>query len=131
MRRLVAVLMSTLLLVACGGGAADDPEVTISDVSWDSDTITVEADTNLPDGAVLSWYLVDGDDWDDIDAADVSGFADVSDGQMEADPDVAAFGSDQALIQVSFVPRYDGQPDDVADTYEPNQGATDETEVAR
>lgn len=131
MRRTMTALAAVLLLAGCGGTDTAPPEVTISEASWSGDEITVTAGSNLPDGAILSWYVVEGDDWDDLDAVDLDGFATVTDGTATASIDVADFTADQALVDVSFVPGYGEQPADVQDAYDPNQGAEDETSVSR
>lgn len=119
-RTLAAVIAGSLLLVAgCGSDDPAAPEVSISDTSWDGDTVTIEAATNLPNGAVLSWYVLDGGDWDDLDAADVNGFATVEDGAAAAVAEVGNFTTNEALVDVGFVGGYDGQPPEVADAYGP------------
>lgn len=75
--------------------------------------------------------MLEGDDWDDLDAADVSGFVTVDGGEAVVDADVSGFDADVALVEVAFVPGYEGQPDGVRDAYAANQGASDEVSVSR
>lgn len=127
----MAILAAGMLLAGCGGGDVDGPDVSIADAAWSGDEIAITAGSNLPDGAILSWYVVEGDDWDDLDAADVDGFATVTAGTATASVDVGEFTADEALIDVSFVPGYNEQPQQVQDSYDSNQGAGDETSVSR
>lgn len=113
------LLLTLLLLAACGGNEAEAPEVSITDATWSSDEIAIDADTNLPDGAILSWSVLDGDDWDDLDAADTSGFATVEDGTATATADVANFTEDEALASIAFVANYDEQPEGIGEAYGP------------
>lgn len=144
MRQTMAIAAAVSLLAGCGGGseAAAAPEVAVTDAAWSGDEVTVTAETNLPDGAVLSWSVIEGDDPDDLDAADVGGFATVTDGSAAATADVAEFSDNTALVDVAFVANYNGQPSDVAEAYGPpftergwpadwREHAADETTVTR
>lgn len=144
MRQTMTLVAAALLLAGCGGGsdAVDAPEVTITEAAWSGDEVAIGADTNLPDGAILSWSVIEGDDPDDLDAADVGGFATVTDGSATATADVAEFSDDTALVGVEFVANYSEQPAEVADAYGPpftgrgwpadwKQRAADETTVTR
>lgn len=124
------LLAVALLVVACGGDL-EPPELSIDDAAWQDGQVTVEVATNLPDGAELSWYVLEGDDWDDLDAADVSGFVTVDGGEAVVAADVAGFSADMALVEVGFVPRYEGQPDSVREAYDADQGASDEASISR
>lgn len=133
MRKTTLLMLAVgVVLAGCGGGPeAEAPKVSITGTSWSGDEIVFEADTNLPDGALVTWYVLEGDDWEDDDAADVKGFAAVSGGTATASVDVAEFTSDEAIVDVAFVPGYREQPEDVQNTYEDNEGASDEASVAR
>lgn len=120
MRTTFALTVCLLLLAGCGGGGeADPPEVAIGDATWSDDEIAVEVETNLPEGAILSWDAIDGDDPDDLDAATANGETTVEDGAATATADVAGFTEDSALVNVDFLAGYDEQPDDVQEAYGP------------
>lgn len=102
-----------------GEEPVEAPEVSIRSASWTGDEILMEVDTNLPGGAIMSWSAVDGDDWDDVDATEARGFATVSNGTATAELDVSEFATNQALVEVTFVGRYEDQPDDIAEAYGP------------
>jgi hypothetical protein len=126
MRYVLTVLMA--LLVGCGAdGSAKDPALTAA-AAWDGDVITVEVDTNLPDGALLNWAAFDGDD---DDAAYVRGEdLAVSGGSASGSLDAPGFG-DTAEVEVNFIPRYNAQPGEVASAFAPNDGASDTARVTR
>lgn len=121
MRRALGLLGATILLTGCSDSPeqVDAPEVSISAADWSGNEITIEAEANLPDEAILSWYALEGDDWDDLDAASTDGFATVSDGSATTTIDASEFTADQAIVDVSFVPGYSGQPSEVSDSYGP------------
>ncbi len=130
MRSLLVMLVAAAMLAGCGG-EAEAPEVSISDAAWSGGEILIEAEANLPDGAVLSWYVVEGDDWEDLDASDERGFATVEAGTAQASADVADFEDGSALVEVAFVPGYSGQPQAVQDAYEASDGASAESALTR
>lgn len=129
MLKIAVAAVAGLLLAGCGTEVTEPASVSIDDTVWDGDTVTIEVDTNLPDGTVLSWLVVEGDNWDgDVNT---SGFATVDGGDATGLADVSGFDDGTALVEVAFLPSYSEQPDTVADMYEPNEGATDEGTVNR
>lgn len=125
----ILTLVIALLLAGCSGGP-ERPVVNITSARWAGDQVTVEVKANLPDGAILSWRLVDAAE-DERDPEDVNGFADVTDNTAVFAADVTALASDEAQLRVSFAPAYHRQPEHVQDTYGSDQMAEVETTVRR
>ncbi len=131
MRTTLVALTAALLVVACQVDAElEPPEVSLSDVTWTDDDIEIEVTTNLPDGAILSWQVVEGDDLGLLDAVDVAGVTTVTDGTAAVTADVSGFTDDQALVEVSFA-RFAEQPAEVLQDYDVDQEASDESSVSR
>ncbi|GEM_PF-2766581 len=127
-----ALLTAALLVVACEVELeGEPPEVSIGDVTWSDDQIEVEVTTNLPEGAILAWQVVEGDDLDLVDPVDVAGVTTVTDdGAASVVADVSGFTDDQALVEVSFA-RFAEQPAEVLQDYDVEQEASDESLVRR
>lgn len=131
MRTTLVALTAALLVVACQVDAElEPPEVSISDVTWTDDDIEIEVTTNLPDGAILSWQVVEGDDLGLLDAVDVAGVTTVTDGTAAVTADASGFTDDQALVEVSFA-RFAEQPAEVLQDYDVDQEASNESSVSR
>lgn len=126
MRHAAAISAIALLLAGCGGSdePAPDPEVSITEVTWEGGIIEVQVEANLPDDAVLSWAVYDEVNPDN-DGETLNGQVPVTDGTAAFTADAANF-SGETLVEVAFIPSYDGQPEAVTGAYESNQGTTDE-----
>lgn len=141
MGKIVLVVMAALAMTACGSATTGDdggdtggqPEMSVTAFWKATDTIEVDVATDLPDGARLTFWAVNHDRLDTdapLDAADTGGdlgdgpqnVATVTDGQAQMSLDVSHFEGDAAVVEVSFLPNFEGQPDAVADAYAPNEG---------
>jgi hypothetical protein len=132
MRR-VLLLALLLPLLYCGGdddASPADPSISISDAQWQGDGITFIVDSNLPDGALLSWAVFDDPTETDVDAPFVSDRAAVAGGSASVTASVSDFSNDESLIEVNFVPGFAQQPDAIRNAYEPNQGASNAIAVS-
>lgn len=127
----VALTAALLVVTACEvDPEGEPPEVSITDVAWSEDDIEIEVTTNLPDGAILSWQVVEGDEVDLLDPVDVAGVTTVTDGTAAVVADVSEFTEDQARVEVSFA-RFAEQPAEVLQDYDIDQEASDHASVSR
>lgn len=108
----------------------EDPTVSVS-ADHDGGDVTVDVSTNLPDGALVGVAVFDTAVPDsDPDAESMFDFAEVDDGHASLTVDAAAFTSDDALVEATFVPSYNEQPDVVTERYDADAGAADEQVVS-
>lgn len=112
------VIAVIVIIVAVVIAPASPKPVDINIVgSWEGDLITVEVITNIPDGAVFQNSVLEGTDWDDLDAGFHHVESTVDEGGFTFAVNVADFTQDTALISITFAPWATTQPESISRLY--------------
>lgn len=114
------VLMLAVVLAGCA--SSDGVELDVA-ATRDGDTVTVEVDTNLPDGAVLSWTVF-ADDENLVRGDDITVSGGTANGTVGLD------GLDPSDVEVGFLPGYRAQPDSITGRYDPDDGVNETVPVS-
>ena len=104
--------------------------------TWQGDEIeAVVKSDDLPDGAMVGASAVDHDDLSTSAPPEAAStdtvHTSIEDGKATITLDAADFAGNAAVLEVSFTPDFDEQPQVVRERYWPNQGAAVEQLVRR
>lgn len=129
------IVAAACVICVAAAGCGDEPTSSSTEQEgvdlavmpvWTDDSIRVTVEADLPDGALVNAWAVDHDELGTdppLDAADAEARdMEFVDGEASATLDVSAFEGDAAVVEVSFLPRYEEQPSVVEEQYEPNEG---------
>lgn len=114
---IVVAVVAIIAIVAVILTARPAPVDINVNASWEGDLITVDASTNIPDGAVFQNYVLEGTDWDDDDAGFHHVEATVNGGGFTFTVNVADFTQETALVSVTFAPWATTQPQSISKLY--------------
>jgi hypothetical protein len=113
---IVIAVIVIIILVLVAPGSPKPVDIQVSG-GWANDLITVEVITNVPDGAVFQNGVLEGTDWDDLDAAYHHVESTVDGGGFAFTVNVDDFAQDIALISITFAPWATTQPQSISRLY--------------